>query len=105
MRSRWSAYSVGASDYIIATTDPQGPLHRDDTACWREEIAAFSANTRFEKLVIREIGVVQEGRGRVEFFAQLSRDGRDVSFTERSSFVERDGRWLYHSGESVDEPA
>lgn len=104
MRSRWSAYSVGASDYIIATTDPHGPLYRADTARWREEIAAFSATTRFEKLVIRELGPVREHRGIVEFFAQLSRDGRDVSFTERSRFVERDGRWLYHSGESVDDP-
>ena len=103
MRSRWSAYSIGASDYIIATTDPQGPLFRADTARWREEIAAFSANTRFEKLVIRELGPVREGRGSVEFFAKLSRDGQDASFTERSSFVERDGRWLYHSGEAVDD--
>jgi len=95
MRSRWSAYAVGEIDYIIATTDPDGAQAHHDRAAWAAEIAAFSAHTRFEKLDIRDAPPADEDRGEVRFHAKLSRDGRDVSFVERSEFIRRDGRWLY----------
>lgn len=98
MRSRYSAYSVGNVEYIIATTDPNGPMFRTDTELWRRELEDFASFTRFEKLEIRERGPVRDGRGEVLFYARLSRDGADASFCERSSFIERNGRWLYHSG-------
>lgn len=101
MRSRYSAYVVGAVDYIIATTDPEGPLARDDRETWAEEVRAFSARTRFMKLEVREVSQIDEDHGEVEFFAKLARDGEDVSFTERSSFVRREGRWLYASGQAL----
>jgi SEC-C motif domain protein len=101
MRSRYAAYVVGDVEYIIATTDPEGPQFDADRAAWAQSIAAFSAATRFEQLEIRAIGPdgpdgpdIQE-HGEVEFFARLSRGGEDVSFVERSAFVRRDGRWLY----------
>jgi SEC-C motif-containing protein len=103
MRSRFAAYAAGDVDYILATTDPEGPLHRSDRAAWAEEIRRFCALTRFERLEIRAVGPVADERGEVTFHAKLSRDGADVSFAERSVFVRRDGRWLYQSGE-VEEP-
>jgi SEC-C motif-containing protein len=99
MRSRYSAYVVGAVDYVIATTDPEGPLARADRDTWAEEIRQFSARTRFEKLEVREVCELDDDHGEVLFFAKLARDGADVSFTERSSFVRRNGSWLYVSGE------
>ena len=36
--------------------------------------------------------------GWVHFRAILTQDGRDASFEERSTFVRRDGRWLYVTG-------
>jgi SEC-C motif-containing protein len=98
MRSRYSAYAVGAVDYLITTTDPDGPLFRQDRAIWAQEIADFCEHTRFEKLTVRGATSSDEA-GEVEFFARLSRAGQDVSFSERSRFTRVGGRWLYHSGD------
>lgn len=95
MRSRYAAYVAGDVDYIIATTDPEGPQFQADRPAWARSIAAFSEATRFEQLEIRAASPVDDERGEVEFFVRLSRGGDDVSFVERSSFVRRDGRWLY----------
>lgn len=99
MRSRYSAYAVGAVDYIMATTEPDGPMDREDRDIWAEEIRLFSAHTRFEKLDVQEVSQIDDDHGEVLFHATLSRKGEDVSFTERSRFVRRDGRWLYVAGE------
>ncbi len=107
MRSRYSAYALGAVDYILDTTDPEGPQFRQDREAWAEEVRRFSQTTRFEKLeILSAHGANDEANdgpndtehGEVEFFAKLSRGGQDVSFTERSLFVRRAGRWLYVSG-------
>lgn len=95
MRSRYAAYALGDVDYIIATTDPEGPQFQADRAAWARSIVDFSRATRFEKLEIRAASPVADERGDVEFLARLSRGGEDVSFVERSLFVRRDGRWLY----------
>ena len=97
MRSRYAAYAVAAVDYVIASTDPAGPVHREDRDAWAAEILEFCKATRFERLHIRASEVEGE-RGVVEFHAQLRRAGDDVSFVERSEFVRVDGRWLYHDG-------
>ncbi|MFO7562024.1 MAG: YchJ family metal-binding protein [Enhygromyxa sp.] len=97
MRSRYSAYAVGAVDYLIATTDPAGPQFRPDRAAWADEIALFCQRTRFEKLTIQQASGDND-HGEVRFFARLSRDGEDVSFTEHSRFTRVEDRWLYHSG-------
>ena len=102
MRSRYSAYAVGAVEYLIETTDPAGPQWRDDRSAWADEIEQFCRHTRFEKLSVRSASAHEE-HGEVHFFAKLSRGGEDVSFEERSRFTRVDGRWLYHSG-IVDEP-
>lgn len=95
MRSRYAAYAVGDVDYILATTDPEGPQFEPDRAAWARSVADFSRATRFEQLEIRAASQVIDERGEVEFLARLSRGGEDVSFIERSVFVRRDGRWLY----------
>lgn len=98
MRSRYSAYVVGAIDYLIATTDPAGPQYRADRDAWAQEIEQFCRHTRFERLTVRSSGA-DEDHGEVRFFAKLSRDGEDVSFAERSRFTRVDGRWMYYSGD------
>jgi SEC-C motif-containing protein len=95
MRSRYAAYVVGDVDYILATTDPEGPQFEPDRAAWARSIAEFSRATRFEQLEVRSASPIVDERGEVEFFARLSRGGEDVSFVERSLFVRREGRWLY----------
>jgi SEC-C motif-containing protein len=97
MRSRYSAYALGNVRYLVSSTDPSGPVWRDDAA-WPEEIARFCREVRFEGLEVlsHEPG---DDVAHVTFRARLSAGGKDVSFGERSRFTRAGGRWRYHSGE------
>ena len=101
MRSRYSAYAKGLVDYIVKTTDPQGPHWRSDQEAWRAEIRRFCAETTFEGLTILEAEVLNSVCATVSFRAHLSRGGEDVSFAEKSQFRRVDDCWLYSSGEPV----
>ena len=97
MRSRFSAYALGLLDYIIETTHPGSSHYSDNKFAWKRKLAEFSRSTRFEKLDIldfQEHGLMAI----VVFTAHLSRQGEDTSFTERSYFEKRNGRWLYWEG-------
>ena len=97
MRSRYCAYALGLTDYILATTDPSGPHFEADTAAWRASVSRFSTETRFLGLSV--IHATEAGdEGEVRFVASLEREGRDVSFGETSRFRRVAGRWLYLSG-------
>ncbi len=97
MRSRYAAYALGLVDYILATTAPGGPQFRPDRRQWAADVAAFSRDHAFVGLEVEEAGA-EGDEGWVQFNARLTRGGRDASFRERSTFVRRDGRWLYLSG-------
>ena len=98
MRSRYAAYALGLVDYVIDTTDPEGPQAQPDRRAWTADVAAFSRGTRFVGLDV--LGAGQDAdAGWVRFRATLEQGGRDASFTERSAFVRRGGRWLYVSGQ------
>lgn len=98
MRSRYAAYARGLIDYVLDTTDPQGPQWQPERGAWVEQVRRFARHTRFEglRILAHEPG---ESEAFVTFAATLEQAGRDASFAERSRFVKRDGRWLYHSGE------
>ncbi|MEZ4238025.1 MAG: YchJ family metal-binding protein [Myxococcota bacterium] len=99
MRSRYAAYALGLVDYVVATTDPDGPQWHADVDAWRADVARFCRDTRFVDLRIDDAPPPDGDVAHVTFTATLTRGGADASFTERSRFVRRDGRWLYHSGE------
>lgn len=97
MRSRYSAYALGLVDYILDTTDPQGPHHQPDRAAWAEQVRRFCEGTRFLGLAVLHA----EERGDeawVRFFAHLEQEGKDASFEENSHFRRAEGRWLYRAG-------
>lgn len=97
MRSRYCAYAMGLTDYILATTDPTGPHFEADTAAWRASVQRFSTETRF--LGLEVLAASERGdEGEVRFRATLERGGQDTSFGETSRFRRVSGRWLYHSG-------
>ena len=101
MRSRYAAYALGIAPYIIATTDPAGPMWEEDLPRWRASICAFSAEMRFQGLRITEetrSGDETGDEGYVTFTATLSQGPQDASFSERSRFTKVDGGWRYHSG-------
>ena len=94
MRSRYTAYAVGLSDYILDTTHPDSPHASPDRAAWRADVARFSASTEFERLEVtaHEPG---DAQAHVTFTAHLRQGGEPVTMTERSRFLKVDGRWRY----------
>ncbi len=98
MRSRYTAYALGRADYIIETTDPEGPRWESDRDAWLASIRDFTRRFRFGGVVVHDSGH-SEDSGFVSFTAVLStRRDDDASFDEHSTFVRRDGRWLYCAG-------
>ncbi len=95
MRSRYSAYAIGLTDYIIQTTSVE---KQRDLIHKREELLAFAKDTSFEGLEILD---VEEGDpvSYVTFVAILQQGDTDISFTEKSRFEKVLGKWYYHSGD------
>ena len=98
MRSRYAAYAKGLVDYLMDTTHPDSPHHGADREQWAKELDNFCRLTRFEGLTILDAPPHEGDAGTVTFRAGLSHEGRDTSFTERSTFLRVDGRWLYVDG-------
>ena len=94
MKSRYSAYAAGRSDYIIKTTHPENPDYRQDTEAWKREIDRFCQTHDFTGL---EIVSAEEGEQEayVTFIAYLG----SQRLREKSRFCKEAGRWYYRSGE------
>ncbi len=93
MRSRYSAYAIGDSAYIVKTTHPENPDFSKDIATWRASIDLFSKQTQFENLEILEWSDEAE-EAFVTFRATLS----SGLMVEKSRFLQIAGRWLYLDG-------
>lgn len=96
MRSRYSAYVLGNTTYLIATWVPEQcptELVLDSTIHWLD-------------LTIRSVVAwpFSDTEGQVEFSARFIDADKLVILHENSHFVRVDGRWLYHSGEMVPAP-
>lgn len=90
MRSRYSAYALNKADYLMLTTHPTSPHHKENRAAWARQIEAFSTGTRFVGL---EILATTEDT--VTFHAILFEGDKEASYIERSLFAQHDGRWKY----------
>ena len=97
MKSRYSAYAAGEVEYLIATTHPDHPEMQKDRQKWKKEILDFCRMERFEGLEILEWEPGEE-EAFVTFIAHLG----SGSMRERSRFLRRENRWLYHSGHFPD---
>ena len=97
MRSRYSAYALMNVDYIIRTTHPENPTYTVDFTEWKKEIRKSYQNTQFVDLKILEFTDGKE-TAFVTFTAVLKREGQDLSFTERSTFLKVGEFWLYKDG-------
>ncbi len=97
VRARFSAYALNKPSYIIATTHPASPLYVVNQQVWAGKISEFSRSVTFKKVEIlaeKEWGAVAT----VVFSAHLVERDQDVSFTEKSFFEKKNGKWLYRSG-------
>ncbi len=102
MKSRYSAYALNLPEYIISTTHPDNPNWIENQETWINDLQNFSSNTQFDNLEIEDF-VDGEDTATVVFRASLRQSGRDVSFTEKSTFLKQGERWLYRSGEILRE--
>jgi len=98
MRSRFSAYALGLSDYIIKTSHPNNPCFNKELKDLKEEIQNFCKSTTFENLEILDF-TEEKNQAFVTFIAYLKADDKKISFTEISHFEKQNGKWLYKDGQ------
>lgn len=92
MRSRYTAYVVGALDHVAATHAPEV---RDDFN--RAEAERLARVCQFDKLEIRK--VVEKGdSAQIDFAIRFRRDHKDMMQVELADFRRENGRWLYAGG-------
>ncbi|MEM6533324.1 MAG: YchJ family metal-binding protein [Myxococcota bacterium] len=103
MRSRYSAYALGLSDYIISTTLLGGEAWRADEASWRSSLKDFARDYYFGGVEIIDTNN-EMTRASVTFRAVLRQRGKDHSFTERSEFQRAGDRWRYVRGDVEEAP-
>ena len=92
MRSRYTAYVLGAEDYLLRTWHP---AKRPQSL----ELAA-AGPVRWLGLTILhcEAGGPDDDSGIVEFVARYKPAGRAAQLHERSRFVRENGQWFYVDG-------
>lgn len=100
MKSRYCAYAIEKSEYIISTTHQKNRDFNTDTKVWNNDILDFSRNTKFEKLEILEF-IDGQTESFVTFKANITQNKQDVSFIEKSRFVKENGKWQYIDGEFI----
>lgn len=90
MRSRYSAYVLGLTDYLAATwhasTRPTDLDLSDDAAVKWLGLKLDFANE-------------QADQGEVHFVARYKAGGKAHRLSEKSRFVRENGRWFYLDGE------
>jgi SEC-C motif domain protein len=99
MRSRYTAYSKGNVDYLIATLHPKS-RQKDDRPTLLQSVQTM----RWVGLTVLKTqkGQPQDKRGVVEFIAQYQPiqnllTGAANQLHERSRFVKENGQWFYPS--------
>ena len=98
MRSRYVAYIISNSDYIIKTTHINNPDFTPETLSWSNDILDFCKYSNFEKLEKLDF-IDGDEESFVKFKVQLTVNGKDESFIEKSKFLKNNNMWQYHSGE------
>jgi SEC-C motif-containing protein len=97
MRSRYTAFAVGAMDYLARTIAPESRHDLDMAALER-----WAKESEWNGLDIVDTVEGQPGDslGIVEFIAHFRRDGADEVHHERSSFRRdgKDGCWYFVDG-------
>ncbi len=90
MRSRYSAYVLGLSRYLLDTWHPRTRP---------ESIDPDPPGLKWLGLSVRRHEPVGESGAIVEFVARSRLAGRPQRLHETSRFVREDGRWFYVDGQ------
>jgi len=98
MKSRYSAYAVGNSKYIMNTTHMLNTDYSEDKKTWEENIQNFMKESNFNALEILEFED-DTPEAYVTFKANIDINGIDSTFTEKSKFIKENEKWLYVNGD------
>jgi len=90
MRSRYSAFVLDLTDYLLLTWHPST---RPPT------LAPNEAGLKWLGLDVRRHAITDATHATVEFVARSKLGGRAQRLHELSRFVREDGRWFYVDGE------
>lgn len=93
MRSRYSAYALGESAYVLASWHPS-----TRPAAAEPDVEPPLVWRRLE-IVATEAGGPFDNGGTVEFRAFWRQGAQRGELRERSRFVREHGRWLYVDGD------
>ncbi|MEO7112804.1 MAG: YchJ family metal-binding protein [Polyangiaceae bacterium] len=94
MRSRYAAFAKGLGKYLVDTLSASHPDRAHDQKALTIALSRAKESQRFMGLTILEARTDGE-HGEVKFHARIFERGRDVSFTEHSTFVKENGSWRY----------
>lgn len=89
MRSRYTAFATGATDYLLATWHPDSRPSDVDMPPGMKWLG-------LEVLRFRNSG---PDHAEVEFMARYSLNGRTARLRELSRFLRMDSRWYYRDGD------
>lgn len=100
MRSRFTAYVTGNAAYVYDTTHPENEAIKETS---REqfllETKEYCRRVEFTGLTVHEAtGPDEQGVAHVKFTARYQAAGKEDSFSEDSTFVRLNGRWVYRDG-------
>lgn len=91
MRSRYTAYTLGHEDYLLATWHP---ATRPAALGLAEDVA-----TKWLGLEVKRHQQQDDNHAIVEFVARYKVQGRAHRLHETSRFTRENGRWLYVDGD------
>jgi SEC-C motif domain protein len=94
MRSRYAAFPKGLGKYLVDTLSANHPDRTQDAAALAIALSRVKDMQRFLGLTILETRTDGD-RGEVKFHARIFERGKDVSFTEHSTFAKENGAWRY----------
>jgi len=91
MRSRFTAYAMQNSDYLLQTWDkPSRPENID----FSKETGTWTSLT----IISTKKGGAKDSKGIVEFKAYFTQDGQEQVMNEISRFVKKQDQWFYLDG-------
>lgn len=96
MRSRYTAFALGAIDYLIDTTAPE-KRNPDDLDILTDQVKY--TNWTGLSILSTEQGSRSDEQGCVEFEAAFETDDQSGTLYEKSNFRKENNFWLYVDGE------
>ena len=97
MKSRYTAYAICNSEYIVQTTHKNNSDYTKDISTWKLSIEDFSKYSEFRSLKILDF-IDGDSEAYVTFQASIFQDNKDISFIEKSRFLKDNSKWYYVDG-------